>query len=47
MFEFDFPSAQNGDIQKEMYVYILFGNMKRNQMNSFQCNQNVPGAADQ
>lgn len=47
MFEFDFPYAHNREIQKESYVYILFGNMKRNKMNSFQCSRNIPVDADQ
>lgn len=47
MLELDFPYAHNGDIQKEMYVYFLFGSIKRNQMNSLQCYQNFQVAADQ
>lgn len=41
MSEFDFPHAHNGDVPKETYVYFLFGNTKRNQVNSLQCNQNI------
>lgn len=47
MLELDLPYAHNGDIQKEMYVYFLFGSIKRNQTNSLQCYQNFQVAADQ
>ena len=41
MFEFDFPYAHNGDIQKDMCVYFPFGSIKRGEMNSLQCIQNT------